>query len=315
MGRQLESFHGFIGQTDIVKSLKEHCAGALSKGGSSSMLPHVLLAGPSGHGKTHLAVALGKEMGVTTHSVFSSPQAKRWQIARDLAKLQKGDIFFVDEIHSLADSVQEIFYSAIDNLRVPVVDAETHRIAENEWVSIPPFTMVAASDQPGKLVNALRQRLVLRFTLSDYDEESLRAIVSNHAAEMKILLSGQAARRIAQAARGVPRRAKHLLQSLHTVMSDENIAVTRAITNRHLASIGIDKDNLTPTDRAYLGVLCRRGGFVSLEVISQQINVDDLTAKREIEHYLIKQELIGIDSRGRYLTEKGKKFVTERKLA
>ena len=305
------SFHGFLGQNHIVRSLKEHCTGALSKG---DPLPHILLMGESGFGKTHLATAVAAEMGTTCHTFFASPQTKRWQLASDLSRVQKGDCFYIDEIHALLDSVQECLYPALDTWRVPVVDNDTHRIIENEWITVPAFTLICSSDQSGKLKNALRQRLVLRYTLTDYSEEEMRYIVNSRASSLNVLLSPQAARRIAQAARGVPRRAKHILHSLHTCMEDPAIVVTKPMAQRHLFSIGIDDANFTPTDNAYVGVLARRGGFVSLQTIALQLGLDEMSLKRDVEAYLLKRELLSVDSRGRCLSSKGIAFAVERGL-
>ena len=312
MARPIESFHGFCGQSAIVQSLRDHCTGAMAKG---TPLPHICFMGQSGMGKTELARAVSTEMGTTCHSFFASPSTKRWQLALALSKVKKADIFFLDEIHALADGVQECLYPAIDKLQVPQVDPVTHRIVENEWVTIPPFTLICASDQAGKLKNALRQRLVLRYTLGDYAEQEMRVIVGNRASELGVLLSPQAATRIAQAARGVPRRARHILHSLQTCLEDPSVTVTKIAANRHLASIGIDKDDLNGNDRAYLGVLGRRSGFVSLETLAMQLGLDDITLKREVEQHLTKRELVSVDSRGRSLTDKGRKYVAERNLA
>jgi len=271
--------------------------------------------GPSGMGKTQLTNCIAKEMGTTCHSYFASPQSKRWQLAVALSKIQKSDIFFIDEIHALGDGPQECLYPALDRLQVPFVDPDTHRIVENEWVSIPPFTLIVATDQPGKLKNALTQRLILRLTLGDYAEREMRIIVGNRAAEIGVLLSPQAVTRIAQAARGSPRRARHILTSLHTCLEDLSVPVSKIAANRHLSSIGIDKDDLNGNDRAYLGVLARRGGFVSLETLAMQLGLDDITLKRDLEIQLTKRELVSVDSRGRSLTDKGREYVGKRRLA
>ena len=311
MARPIESFHGFCGQTAIVKSIKEHCSGAVAK---NSPLPHICLAGPSGMGKTELASCIAKELGTEFLSFFCSPQAKRWQLAKHLAKVNRLSIVYLDEIHAVPPSVQEVLFPAIDKGKVPVVD-EHNRIVENEWIDVPPFTVVVSTDQPGQLVNAFRQRLALRYVLQPYSTAEMRVIVANRAAEIGILLLPQAASRIAEAARGVPRRAKHLLQSLHTVLEDTGVTVTKTMANNHLLSIGIDRDNFTESDRKYLGVLARRKGHVSLQNLSSSLGLDDISVTRDIEPFLMQQELISVESRGRSLSPKGVVYVAERGLA
>jgi Holliday junction DNA helicase RuvB len=182
-------------------------------------------------------------------------------------------------------------------------------------VDIPPFTLIAATDQPGRLKNALQQRMGLRFTLSDYDEKEMRVIVSNRAAELGILLSLQAVTRIAQAARGVPRKARQILEGLRTCIPDLTVEVTKVAANRHLSEIqGIDQDNLNRDDRAYLAVLDRQGGFVSLESLAMQIGLDFNQVRRDVELYVLKQGWVTIDHRGRSLTVAGKLFVSNNRL-
>jgi len=311
MARPLPSFHGFVGQADTVRSIQDHCRGSLSK---SRPLPHILFMGPSGMGKTELSKCVAKEMGVGCHDFFASPASKRWQIAKHFLKVKEGDIVFIDEIHALQDSVQEVLYPAVDRREVPVVD-ERSRVVENEWVKIPAFTLIAASDQIGKLKNALLQRMPLRFCLRDYTEAEMKVIVANYAASIGILLSPQAAKRLGKASRGVPRRARHLLHSLHTCLENTSQTVTMSMADKHLKSVGIDKDDLTEHDRLYLGILARRGGFVSLESIAIQLSLDAETVMHQVEPFLTRMEVISVDRRGRTLTDKGISYVKQRGLA
>ncbi|MBT3191084.1 MAG: AAA family ATPase [Verrucomicrobia bacterium] len=311
MGRPVLSWHKFVGQRDIVSSLQDHCRGALSKG---EELPHTQLGGPSGSGKTMMARAVAAEMGTQCFEFYSSRQSRKWQLAELLQRVKKADLVFVDEIHALPVDSQELLFPAIDQHRVPKVDTEKRRVMENEWVDIAPFTLVVATDQPGTLRNALKQRIVLRYTLAGYTVPEMRQIVSNYSAELQILLKPQAQTRVAAAARGIPRRARHLLKSIHTVMLDLTIEVTKSMVTRHLASLGIDKDNLTGMDRRYLAVLCQRKGHVSLTNLAIQLGTDTAAVQRDIEGYLIQLGLIGIDARGRFLTPTGETFVRERGL-
>ena len=311
MGRPIPSWYGFVGQRSTVKSLQDHCRGALAKG---EPLPHTQLGGPSGIGKTELAKAVATEMQVVSHEFYSSRQSKKWQLAHLLADVEQADIVFIDEIHSLPIDCQELLFPAIDRHQVPAVDMEKRRVCENEWIDIPLFTLIAATDQPGLLRNALTQRIVLPYTLDLYSVPEMRQIILNYAAELNVLLKPQAATRLAEAARGVPRRARQLLQSLRTVMLDLQVEVTKGMVTRHLASIGIDADNLTAIDRQYLRILRDRNSSVSLRNLAVQLGTDVDAVQRDIEGYLMSRGLVGIQSRGRFLTEVGKAFVAGRSL-
>jgi Holliday junction resolvasome RuvABC ATP-dependent DNA helicase subunit len=150
--------------------------------------------------------------------------------------------------------------------------------------------------------------------LQAYSTAEMRVIVANRSAEIGLLVSGQAQSRIAEAARGVPRRARHLLQSLQTVIEDTGVTVSKTMANNHLASIGIDRDNLTESDRQYIGVLARRIGHVSLHNLASSLGLDEISVIRDIEPFLMQMELIGVESRGRSLTEQGRKYAEKRGL-
>lgn len=311
MGRPIPSFHGFVGQRDIVTSIQTLCRGAASKG---EPLPHIRFDGPSGSGKTRLAKAIAQEMGTSCLEIYSSGQSRKVQVAEMLAQVKKADILFIDEIHSLPADCQELLYPAMDRLEVPAIDSEKHIVVEGKWMTVQPFTLIAATDQPGRLAKALRQRMVLRYTLGNYTEPELRQIAFNHAAGLNMLLTPQAATRLAQAARGIPRRARHLLDSLRTATVDLNAEITKAHVGRHLRSLGIDSDNLTPTDRRYLSALRKGAGRMSLSSIALQLGLDTETVYQETEVYLQGKGYMNIGSGGRHLTDAGRELVTERGL-
>ena len=305
MPRPLPNWQGFVGQSMIVSSLRAHARGAKRQ---SMVLPHIALGGPSGIGKTHLARSIAKEMGSICHEHYSSKSSKKWDLADRLSKVKRADVFFVDEVHALPTDCQELLYPAMDRLRVPAVDLEAHRVLDNEWVAIPPFTLIVATDQPGTLLKALKQRIVLPFTLDYYADDEMRQIAMNYADEIGVRLTAQAATRIAEAARGIPRRARHLLTSLKTAMRDPGVEVTKTMADAHLASIGINQDNLNPNDVRYLNILRDRKGHVSLTNLAIQLGTDSVAVQTDIEGYLIKRRLVGVDCRGRFLTPEGRKY-------
>lgn len=311
MPRAIPSFHGFCGQRKIVKTLRAHCAGALTK---NMPLPHILLGGPSGMGKTRLARALAEEMGTTCLELYASKDIKKAKVAEVLARVKKADILFIDEVHALPVESQEVLYPAIDKHKAPKLDPETKQVIEEQWVDIPAFTLIAASDQHGKLRNAVVQRMVLRFTIGDYDLREMVQIVWNYAREMKILLTRQAAGVIAKASRCIPRRARHLLESLYTCMAATMCTVTATLARRHLRSLDIDADGLTAEDRKCLRVLAGRGGPMSLTNLAKLCGLDVVAFERDVQPWLLMSGWIGLDSSGRFLTPAGQQLVAERGL-
>lgn len=308
MARALMTFHGFCGQVKIVQLLLQLCRGALAQ---NVPLPHFRFGGRSGAGKTALAKAVAIEMGTGFHSLFCSRETTKLLLIETFLLIEKSSIFFLDEVHALSTDCQELLYQAIDNLAVPKVDPENKRISADEKVQIQPFTLIVASDQCGKLRPALRRRIVLEFTLDYYPVAEMRLIVGNYAAELGILLSAQATTRIAEAARGLPRKVRHLMQPLKLCVKDPSSEISKPEVDRCFNDMGIDDNNLTTVDRRYMAFLAQRAGHVSELNICSALGLDRQLVATEIEGYLIRQGLVGIDGRGRFLTDSGRALVVK----
>ena len=308
MARPLPTLHGFVGQRSIVDTLQAHVQGARSK---SEPLPPTLLVGPSGIGKTELAKAIASETATNFVELYSPSNPRRWQIIEILRALKPLDVAFIDEIHTFPGECQELLYPAIDLHRVPEVDTDKHRIVPGKWVDIVPFTLIAATDQPGTLRKALKSRFVMQYLLDYYNVSELRQIVLNHAAELGILLTPQAATRLAEAARGIPRYACRRLESYRIWSQDLEQEVTRGMIDRYLCSLGIGENNLTSTDVRYLEILRDRGGRASLDTLALQLNLDAIAVKFDVEAYLVRRGLIGIERGGRVLTGQGRQILSD----
>ena len=312
MARPLPTLHGFVGQRSIVETLQAHVQGATSK---SEPLPPTLLTGPTGVGKTELAKAIASETRTNFIELYSPSNPRKWQVIETLRALKPLDVAFIDEIHAFPYECQEILYPAIDSRRVPEVDADKHRIEPDKWVDIAPFTLIAATDQPGTLRKALKSRFVMQFHMDYYNVSELRQIVLNRAADLGILLTPQAATRLAEAARGLPRLACRRLDSYRIWAQDLGQEVTRGMIDRYLGSLGISETNLTSTDMSYLKTLRDRGGRASLDTLALQLNLDAVEVKFDLESYLVRRGLIGIERGGRVLTEQGRHILADGGLA
>ena len=302
MARPVTTWHGFCGQRHITDSLDAHCNGALRK---SKPLPHVLLGGQSGIGKTALAESVAKAIGTKCHHLYCEKEMKPEALSEKLKVLNVSDILFLDEVHALPYACQELLYPAIDTLELRAASTS------DDPVKIKPFTLIVASDRVGTLRNALKQRMTLNFTMFEYQLEEMRVIASNYAAspDIGLLLNSQAVTRIAEAARGIPRKIRHLMTSLSLCHSDSQAEVTKVDVVRCLAALGIDKNNLNGNDRRYLGFMAERSEPISLQSISSWMALDPMFVSRDIEAYLSKQGWVNISPRGRQLTNAGRTFV------
>lgn len=310
MARPIQTFNGFAGQQEIIRSLKSHTNGITSKG---AVMCNVGLYGSSGHGKSMLARAIASELQVNFLDFYCSASVKRWQLARHFSKAKKGDVIFLDECHLLPGHIQTLIYRACDSWEIPVVD-ENNRIQENEFQKCEPFCLILATDMPSLLNVALKRRIVLDYVLREYSQNELRLIISNYASQMNMLLSPSAVTRLAGAAKGVPRKARHLLESVKACLPETDSPITKTQVSKHLAVQGIDKNNLCRQDRDLLAALARNGSHMSLSSLAIILGTDEPTVSHTIEPYLIQQGWLLKEPRGRVLSELGKKMVSERGL-
>jgi Holliday junction DNA helicase RuvB len=313
MGRRAPKFHGFVGHRKLLAPIRRELDGAKAR---AEPMPHMMLTGPSGVGKTELTKALTKESEKRLVRVMG--YARRDVLLKKLHALQQGDFLFIDEAHGLASDLQDLLLEVIDRRRAPYPGKAKQKgraggagkgpakDAKVKKKRLPPFTLVLATDRPSHLENALQKRIPTRLHLTPYPLNEMKEIVELIAAKERVLLSPQAARRVAVASFGLPRRAKHLLVKLRLFARAERPQIGVPDVAEFLRAHGIDRDGLGPKERKYLRFL-QKAGKASLTTLAQFLGTDDEDVRLQVEPPLFRKGLIDISSSGRRLTDRGRK--------
>jgi holliday junction DNA helicase RuvB len=298
----------YIGQEKIVATLKIAIEAALKRG---EPLEHILFNGPPGLGKTTLAHIIANEMG--TRVVTSSGPAleKGGDLMGLLTHLEKGDVFFIDEIHRIPKVVEEFLYPAMEDFAVDFifdkgVHARTHRYR------LETFTLIGATTRAGLLSSPLRERFGITRDLDFYAEKDLVHIIKRSASILQITIDEDGAYETAKRARGTPRVANRLLKRIRDyaqVRADGHISKNVAI--EALTLEGIDECGLGGLDRKLLRtiILNYKGGPVGIEALGATLQIETDVLMEVIEPYLLKMGFVVRTSQGRRATEKAYKHL------
>ncbi len=239
MGRPPADFHQFIGQRRVVGHIERLIEGAKKAGDPCTSM---LLTGPAGSGKSTMAAAIATAYGSQLHTLLAGTDTKPVDICRILCELKHGDVFLVDEIHSLLADAQQVFFTALDQWKMPSL---TERgIDRSTLESISKFTLIAATTEPGRIKQALRSRLT-RVELDPYSQKELRTIAERIAQPFDISISPQAANLLAATSQGSPRSIKRRILDLRHYWSGVK-ALTKDHVRAFLDSEGIDEHGFTP---------------------------------------------------------------------
>jgi Holliday junction DNA helicase RuvB len=306
MGRPLRTFQDFIGQRRLVRHLERLIRGAQAHG--EPVVPLLLIA-RSGSGKTAMAKAVAAAYGSELHTLFASRGTEPAHVCAVLRQLRHGDVFFIDEAHSLGRDAQQVLYLALDEQRIPA--APERGATPNRYESIARFTLVLATNEPGALKPAFCRRLVT-LEFDPYTTRELKAIAEREAADRGITLTPQAADTLAEVAQGSPGRVARLIHNLRHFWADRSELGTDQV-RRFLDSEGIDIQGLTPLQRQYLRVLAvAPNGRYRLEGVAVKLGCDARYVRLEVEPYLVEQALVDPHSeRGRMITPKGLELAKE----
>ena len=299
-----QSLADFVGQKDLKKRLSITLDACLQR---QDILPHQLLAGPPGLGKTTLAQILAHELHAKITITSGPSLEKPADLAGTLVGLEKGDILFIDEIHRLSPVVEEFLYPAMEDRKLDIlIDTDTGQKALR--IDLQPFTLVGATTRPGRLSAPLRSRFQTLHKLELYQNDELAQIVHDSAKKLGLEISHSACLEIAKRSRGTPRTANNnLLWTRDYVLSlSQTQTISTEQAKKALEEIHIDEHGLDATDRKILQTLCQtfRGGPVGLNSLAISCGEDPETLEDIHEPFLISEGYIKRTPQGRMALEK-----------
>lgn len=298
----------FVGQKSLRDNLKVFIEAAKARGDA---IDHVLLFGPPGLGKTTLAQIVAREMGVGFRATSGPVISRPGDLAAILTNLEPNDVLFIDEIHRLNTTVEEILYPAMEDGKLDLIIGEGPA-ARSVQIDLPKFTLIGATTRSGLLTNPLRDRFGIPLRLDFYTPDELTLIVSRAAGILNMKLTDDGAHEIAKRSRGTPRIAGRLTRRVrdfaHVLKTN---VIDAAAADEALRRLEVDAQGLDGMDRRYLLCIAEHygGGPVGVETLSAALSDQRDVIEDVIEPYLMQQGLVQRTPRGRMLSEKGFKYL------
>jgi len=299
-----KNFDEYIGQNKAKKNIKIFIEATKQR---NEPLDHVLLYGPPGLGKTTLANIIASEMGVNLRITSGPAIEKAGDLAAIITNLGENDVLFIDEIHRLNRSVEEILYPAMEDFALDIIIGKGPS-ARSIRLDLPKFTLIGATTRAGMLSSPLRDRFGVIARLEMYTNEQLKTIVKRSASILNIEINEYGALELARRSRGTPRIANRLLKRVRDFAQIENMnVIDKAIADKSLTSLEVDNIGLNSTDRLMLETIITKfaGGPVGLETLSSSINEEKETIEDVYEPFLLQLGFINKTPKGRVVTKLG----------
>ncbi|MBN1623259.1 MAG: Holliday junction branch migration DNA helicase RuvB [Clostridia bacterium] len=297
-----KSFNEYFGQKKVKENLKIYIEAARQR---EEPLDHVLLYGPPGLGKTTLANIIASEMNVNIRITSGPAIEKAGDLAAILTNLPENSVLFIDEIHRLNRTVEEILYPAMEDFALDIIIGKGPS-ARSIRLELPRFTLIGATTRAGMLTSPLRDRFGIINRLEMYSIKELQTIVKRSAGILNISISNEGAHEIARRSRGTPRIANRLLKRVRDFAQVEDLdIIEKEIADKSLTALEVDHIGLDAIDRKLLHAIITKfsGGPVGLETLSSTISEEKDTIEDVYEPFLLQLGFLNKTPRGRCATE------------